>query len=164
MTNLQNPSPHLLVLEKLKQLFYVNYVKIQVYFHIYFDSLIPKYKNYMSTILILTCVIIVLLLVTFDGCPIVNESNIRTMIHLENFNRKHLYKLVRNRAQLTSDANLEQTEVFDELNFGKYVHFFFEVKRVTLALHDHDRRHGLYKLDRRFPVLFGMYYRQENHQ
>ena len=52
------------------------------------------------------------------------------------------------------DANLEQIEVFDELNFGKYVHFFFEVKHRILALHDHDRRHGLYKLDRRFTVLF----------
>ena len=53
---------------------------------------------------------------------------------------------------MTPDANLEQTEVFDELNFGKYVHFFFEVKHIILALHDHDRRHGLYKLDRRFSV------------
>ena len=98
MTNLQNPSPYLLVLEKLMQLFYVYYVKIQVHLHIYFANLILKYKNYMSAILILSSVIIVLLLVTFDGCSIVNENNIRTMIHLENFNHKHLYKLVRNRA------------------------------------------------------------------
>ena len=80
------------------RLFYVYYVKIQVHFHIYFDNLMPKYKNYMSIILMLSSVIIVLLLVTFDGCPIVNENNIRTMIHLENLNHKHLYKLVRNRA------------------------------------------------------------------
>ena len=58
----------------------------------------PKYKNYMSIILMLSFVIIVLLLVTFDGCSVVNENNIRTMIHLENLNHKHLYKLVRNRA------------------------------------------------------------------
>ena len=98
MTNLQNPSPHLLVLGKLMRLFYVYYVKIQVHFHIYFDNLMPKYKNYMSIILMLSSVIIVLLLVTFDGCSVVNENNIRTMIHLENLNHKHLYKLVRNRA------------------------------------------------------------------
>ena len=98
MTNLQNPSPHLLVLGKLMRLFYVYYVKIHVHFHIYFDNLMPKYKNYMSIILMLSSVIIVLLLVTFDGCSVVNENNIRTMIHLENFNHKHLYKLVRNRA------------------------------------------------------------------
>ena len=102
----------------------------------------------------LISVIIVLLLVTFDGCSVVNENNVRTMIHLENLNHKHLYKLVRNRAELTLDANLEQIEVFDELNFGKYVHFFFEVKHIILALHDHDRQHGIYKLDRKFPVLF----------
>ena len=98
MTNLQNPSPHLLVLGKLMRLFYVYYVKIQVHFHIYFDNLMSKYKNYMSIILMLSSVIIVLLLVTFDGCSVVNENNIRTMIHLENLNHKHLYKLVRNRA------------------------------------------------------------------
>ena len=98
MTNLQNPSPHLLVLGKLTRLFYVYYVKIQVHFHIYFDNLMPKYKNYMSIMLMLSSVIIVLLLVTFDGCSVVNENNIRTMIHLENFNHKHLYKLVQNRA------------------------------------------------------------------
>ena len=98
MTSLQNPSPNLLVLEKLMQLFYVYYVKIQIHFHIYFDNLIPKYKNYMSTILILSSAIIVLLLVTFDGCSIVNENHIPTMIHLENLNHKYLYKLVRNRA------------------------------------------------------------------
>ena len=80
------------------RLFYVYYVKIQVHFHIYFDNLMPKYKNYMSIILMLNSVIIVLLLVTFDGCSVVNENNIRTMIHLENLNHKHLYKLVRNRA------------------------------------------------------------------
>ena len=95
MTNLQNPSPHLLVLGKLMRLFYVYYAKIHFHFHIYFDNLMPKYKNYMSIILMLSSVIIVLLLVTFDGC---SENNIRTMIHLENFNHKHLYKLVRNRA------------------------------------------------------------------
>ena len=98
MTNLQNPSPHLLVLGKLMRLFYVYYVKIQVHFHIYFDNLMPKCKNYMSIILMLSSVIIVLLLVTFDGCSVVNENNIRTMIHLENLNHKHLYKLVRSRA------------------------------------------------------------------
>ena len=98
MTNLQNPSPHLLVLGNLMRLFYVYYVKIQVHFHIYFDNLMPKYKNYMSIILMLSSVIIVLLLVTFDGCSVVNENNIRTMIHLENLNHKHLYKLVQNRA------------------------------------------------------------------
>ena len=80
------------------RLFYVYYVKIHLHFHIYFDKLMPKYKNYMSIILMLSSVIIVLLLVTFDGCSVLNENNIRTMIHLQNFNHKHLYKLVRNRA------------------------------------------------------------------
>ena len=76
MTSLHNPSPRLLVLEKLMQLFYVYYVKIHDHFHIYFDNLIPKYKNYMSIILMLSSVIIVLLLVTFVGCFVINENNI----------------------------------------------------------------------------------------
>ena len=79
------------------QLFCVYYVKIQVHFHIYFDNLIPKYKNYMLTMLILSSVIIVLLFVILDRCSVVNENNIRTMIHLKNFNRKHLYKRSKSR-------------------------------------------------------------------
>ena len=80
------------------QVFYVHYVNIQVHFHIKVDNLIPKYKNYMSIMLMLSSVIIVLLLATFDGCSVLSKNNIWTVIHLKNINHEHLYKIVRNRA------------------------------------------------------------------